>query len=88
MSWAAAFWKPIRLHDGRALVTLEDARELISTLPLSHRGADHWRLATELLSHAATSNSAMDDALSAMLSAVKVEKMGNPSGTSGRRSRF
>jgi hypothetical protein len=33
MPWTDSFWKPIKLNDGRALTTLGDARELISTLP-------------------------------------------------------
>jgi hypothetical protein len=73
MPWTDNFWKPIKLNDGRAIVTLDDARELIATLPPVHQGAEHWQDADEMLSRAATAESAMDDALSAMLRALEAE---------------
>jgi hypothetical protein len=47
MSWTDEFWKPIKLNDGRAIATLEEAREFISTLPPMSRAAAHWRDAEE-----------------------------------------
>jgi hypothetical protein len=73
MPWTAEFWRPIVLKDGRALATLEDARELIATLPPLQQGSEHWQDAEELLSRAAVSPSAIDDALVGMLRALRAD---------------
>jgi hypothetical protein len=54
---------------------LHDARALIDLLPSPRQANAHWRDAEALLSRAAASKSAEDDALLAMLSALKVEGM-------------
>jgi uncharacterized protein HemY len=67
------FWKPIKLNDGRALTTLGDARELIATLPALKQAEGHWQDAEEMLVRAAATPSANDDALAAMVRALKTE---------------
>jgi hypothetical protein len=73
MPWSDAFWRPIKLKDGRALATLGDARELISTLPPMSQAAAHWQDAEELLGRAAFAPSARDAALAAMIRALMIE---------------
>ena len=66
------FWKPIK-RDGRTLTTLDDARELISTLPPTAQVAERWLDADEMLVRAEASPSARDDALAAVVRALKAE---------------
>jgi hypothetical protein len=73
MAWSDEFWKPIRLKDGRNIATLGDARELISTLPPTVQGAEHWQDVEELLARAAIAPSAIDQALTFMLRALKAQ---------------
>ena len=53
MSWTRKFDEPIVLKDGRKLVSLDDARRLMLSLPESNRRAYHWQSAGELLQVAA-----------------------------------
>ena len=53
MSWTRKFDAPIALKDGRKLVSLDDARRLMLSLPESNRRAYHWQSAGELLQMAA-----------------------------------
>jgi hypothetical protein len=69
------FWKPIKLKDGRMLRTLGDAFELFATLPALKQAEGHWRDADEMLVRAAVAPSAIDDALAAMVRALKVERL-------------
>jgi hypothetical protein len=71
--WSAPLSKPIKLKDGRMLVTLADARALILTLPELHQSNGHWQYAAELLLIASASKSRSDDALAQMLRALKAE---------------
>jgi hypothetical protein len=73
MPWTDPFWKPIKLNDGRALTTLGDARELIATLPALKQAEGHWQDADELLVRAEAAPSARDDALAAVVRALKAE---------------
>jgi hypothetical protein len=73
MPWTDPFWKPIKLNDGRVLTTLDDAREMIATLPALKQAEGHWRDADEMLIRAAVAPRAVDDALAAMVRALKVE---------------
>ena len=54
MSWTRKFDAPIALKDGRKLVSLDDARRLMLSLPESNRRAYHWQSAGELLQMAAS----------------------------------
>ena len=73
MAWIEPFWKPIKLRDGRTLITLEDARELIAALPASKQAESHWQNAQALLTRASISPSAMDEALTVVLGALNAE---------------
>jgi hypothetical protein len=75
MAWSDQFWKPIKLKDGRMLRTLGDAFELFATLPALKQAEGHWRDADEMLVRAAVAPSAIDDALAAMVRALKVERL-------------
>jgi hypothetical protein len=75
MPWSDQFWKPIKLNDGRVLNTLDDARELIATLPALKQAEGHWQDAGEMLVRAAAAPSARDDALAAMVRALKAERL-------------
>jgi hypothetical protein len=73
MPWTNPFWKPIKLNDGGVLSTLGEARELIAMLPALKQAEGHWRDADEMLVRAEAAPSAMDDALAAMVRALKAE---------------
>ena len=47
--WDQRFFDPIELPNGRKLVTLRDAAELISALPESGHALPHWITAIECL---------------------------------------
>jgi hypothetical protein len=47
MPWSRKLKPPIPLKDGRSLVTLKDAAELIRSLPLSHHTAQLLKDAAE-----------------------------------------
>jgi hypothetical protein len=73
MPWTDAFWKPIKLNDGRTLTALGDARDLIASLPAMKRAEGHWLDADEMLVRAEAAPSASDDALTAVVRALKAE---------------
>jgi hypothetical protein len=73
MPWTDSFWKPIKLNDGRTLTTLGDARELIATPPALKQAEGHWQDADEMLVRAAAGPSARDEALAAVVRALKAE---------------
>jgi hypothetical protein len=73
MPWTDSFWKPIKLNDGRLLTTLGDARELIATLPPAAQVAERWLDADEMLVRAEAAPSARDEALAAVVRALKAE---------------
>jgi hypothetical protein len=53
MPWTSKIGTPIKLRDGRAIVTLSDARALILSLPEQHQARPYWVYAAELLLKAA-----------------------------------
>ena len=73
MPWTDPFWKPIKLNDGSVLSTLGDAREFIATLPALKQAEGKWRDADEMLVRAEAAPSASDDALAAVVRALKTE---------------
>jgi hypothetical protein len=52
--WSARFDEPIKLPDGRKLVTLEDAGKFITKLPKAEHEAPEWQAAMEVLILVAT----------------------------------
>jgi hypothetical protein len=73
MPWLDAFWRPIKLKDGRNLATLGDAREFTAALSPQSHAAAHWQEAEELLWRAAISKSSRDAALAAIVRALKMD---------------
>jgi hypothetical protein len=73
MPWTDQFWKPIKLADGRVLKSLDDARTVLATLRRDKQASLHWQKAAELLARAASSPSAMDEALSQTVLALKAD---------------
>jgi hypothetical protein len=73
MPWTDPFWKPIKLKDGRTIATLGEGRVFILALPAALQGTPLWLEATELLARASEFPSARDEALAAMLKALKAE---------------
>jgi len=53
MNWTSKFPKPIALKDGRKIMSLIQARDLIITLPSPHLKNAHWEYATDLIFDAA-----------------------------------
>jgi hypothetical protein len=49
VSWDLKFYEPIPLPRRKPLMTLRDAAIYITGLPVSERGAEHWRPAATLL---------------------------------------
>jgi hypothetical protein len=62
-----ALHTPIALKDGRAIVTLNDARALITALPFQHQSRRHWLRAHDLLQDAARRKGRPSDAAIAQL---------------------
>jgi hypothetical protein len=60
VSWAKKLPEPIRLRDGRELITLSDARALILGLAESRQHRPTWAYAVELLLQAADSGKPAD----------------------------
>jgi len=92
MAWTDQFWKPIKLAGGRVIKDLADAHALISALPHRQSDAAHWRHAAESVTRAANSPSAIDDALSQTLMALKTDGLvggaARPGGADSKRSMF
>ena len=47
MNWSSPFDEPIKLPDGRKLVTLRDAGNYITKLPKAEHEAPEWQTAME-----------------------------------------
>jgi hypothetical protein len=75
MAWRDKFPAPIMLKDGRVIVTLADARALISTLPQRHQRNEHWQYAAGLLMDSAASGGSLRKTFAQLLLALKAEGM-------------
>jgi hypothetical protein len=60
MPWSTEFVYPVTLKDGRSIATLEQARELMLSIPTPHRGI--WRYAARFLREAAAGSVSLSDA--------------------------
>ena len=49
MAWSSRFGDPIKLPDGRKLITLKDAGAYITELPKAEHDAPEWQAAMEVL---------------------------------------
>ena len=75
--WRRQFTEPIRLSDGRSIVTLAQARDLILSLTDAQQQRPFWSYAVVLLLAAADSGEASDiqDAVRQLLRALTAEDM-------------
>jgi hypothetical protein len=73
MPWARLLSVPIVLKDGRQIVTLNDARAVIRSLPAQNRNNDVWLYTGGLLLEAATSDGPMGDTIANLRRALKAE---------------
>jgi hypothetical protein len=53
MTWSRKLPKPLYLNDGRAIVTLAQARDVMLTLPYERQTNPYWQEAAEVLMKAA-----------------------------------
>ena len=76
MPWSAKFTNPIALNDGRQLMTLDDAAELVMGLPDARLHKACWAKAIDVLIDASddeASTSIIADAEAKLAIAFKVE---------------
>jgi hypothetical protein len=73
MPWTSKIGTPIILRNGRTIITLRDAADLILTLSESHQARPYWVYAAELLIEAAEERSPIADARNQMLRALQGE---------------
>jgi hypothetical protein len=75
MPWTRKLASPITLKDGRTIATLNQARELMLSLPLAHQRGNIWRHVAILLNEAAADNSYIQhtEAEALLGQALKVE---------------
>ena len=70
MPWTKRFPRLIALPDGRALLTLQDAKDMIEALPQAERNKPDWHIALEALMIAAERDSQVGLAAAAVLRAL------------------
>jgi hypothetical protein len=57
MPWSHKLSEPIGLKDGRKIISLGDAREMMLSIPIASRRDVKWRYLADLLKEAAADNS-------------------------------
>jgi hypothetical protein len=72
MPWSRQI-SPIVLRDGREIVTLNEARALMRTLPAQSRNNDTWLYVGGLLLEAATSDGPVSETLAHLQRALRAE---------------
>ncbi|WP_158816149.1 hypothetical protein [Methylocapsa sp. S129] len=73
MPWARHLTVPIVLNDGREIVTLNDARTVIRSLPAQTQNNDVWLYTGGLLLEAATSDGPIGETVANLRRALKAE---------------
>jgi hypothetical protein len=75
MKWTSNFPRPVVLKDGRKVVSLVQARDLIVLIPSPHLQNAHWECATDFIYDAARSGDevAIGVAYDQFLRALKAE---------------
>jgi hypothetical protein len=76
MPWSAKFSTPISLNDGRQLMTLDDAAELVMALPDARLHKPVWAKAIDILIDASgdeAPDNLIDEAEAKLAAAFKVE---------------
>jgi hypothetical protein len=77
MAWISKFQRPIVLKDGRRILSLIQARDLIASLPPLHLKNAHWEYATDLVYDAAriSDDASINIAHGQLLRALKAERL-------------
>jgi hypothetical protein len=75
MPWTRKLAKPIVLKDGRRIVSIGDARELMATVAPGHQDDPDWTLASDLLQNASMRHDAhsVSRARARMIKVLKAE---------------
>jgi hypothetical protein len=73
MPWSRELSASIVLKDDREIVTLNDARAVMRTLPAQTQNSDVWLYTGGLLLEAATSDGPMGETIANLRRALKVE---------------
>jgi hypothetical protein len=73
MPWTRKLPSLIELKDGRTLVTLADARDVMRSLPRPHLRREHWLYAEALIHEAANGGGAMGETQAHLTRALRVE---------------
>jgi hypothetical protein len=73
MPWSRPLSEPIVLKDGRVIVTLNDARVIMRSLPATSQSSDVWLYAGGLMLEAATSNGPIGEAAAQLRRALRAE---------------
>jgi hypothetical protein len=73
MLWSSKLSAPIVLKDGRTIGTLNQAREMMLSIPEVHQTALHWQHAAAMLSRAAQSKCGIPEAQMQLELALKAE---------------
>jgi hypothetical protein len=73
MPWSRPLPEPIVLQGGRVIVTLNDARSIMTSLPATSQGSDVWLYAGGLMLEAATSNVPIGEAAAQLRRALRAD---------------
>jgi hypothetical protein len=73
MPWSRPLSEPIVLKDGREIVTLNDARAVMRSLPAQNRNNGVWLYTGGLLLEAATSDGPVGETIANLRRALKAE---------------
>jgi hypothetical protein len=73
MPWSRPLSEPIVLKDGRVIVTLNDARVVMRSLPARSQSSEVWVYALGLMLEAATSDSPIDETAAQLRRALKAD---------------
>ena len=73
MPWSRPLSAPIVLKGGRVIVTLNDARVIMESLPTTSQSRDLWLYTGGLMLEAATSNVPIGEAAAQLRRALRAE---------------
>jgi hypothetical protein len=76
MPWSRPLPAPIVLKGGRVIVTLNDARSIMTSLPATSQSRDVWLYAGGLMLEAATSNVPIGEAAAQLRRALRANELG------------
>jgi hypothetical protein len=73
MPWTRKFPEPIVLKDGRVIVTLNDARVVMRSLPARSQSSDAWFYAGGLMLEAATADGPIGETVAQLRRALRAD---------------